>query len=73
MKTLRPIRLETCCICGEEFDAVKMREVFTGRIKYICPDCYMRADSQAAARSAAKKNFKREKAAPVGEGSGRND
>ena len=31
MKVLRPIEVATCDICGEEFDKLKMKRIFTGR------------------------------------------
>lgn len=50
MKIVRPIEIEKCALCGEEFDKLKMHEVFTGRVKYICPECKCRGDSQVDAR-----------------------
>ena len=34
MKRIRDIEVETCCICGEKFDKLKMHQMFTGRVKY---------------------------------------
>lgn len=50
MKILRPIEIEICAVCGKEFDKLTMREVFTGRVKYICPECERRGDRQVKAR-----------------------
>lgn len=36
---IRPIEVERCDICGEEFDKLRMHEIFTGRRKYICMTC----------------------------------
>ena len=30
-----------CMICGEEFMLHDLREVFTGRKRYLCPKCYV--------------------------------
>lgn len=35
----RPIELQRCSLCGEEFDKYTMHELFTGRTKYICQGC----------------------------------
>ena len=50
MKVLRPMEVVTCCVCGEEFDKIKMHKIFTGRTKYICPECYSNANRQMDAR-----------------------
>lgn len=50
MKNLRPIEIEKCAVCGEEFDRLIMHEVFTGRVQYICPACKSRGSSQVKAR-----------------------
>lgn len=50
MKILRPIELEKCAICGEEFDKLTMDEVFTGRKQYICRQCRDRGNQQIDAR-----------------------
>lgn len=50
MKVLRPMEVVTCCICGEEFDKLKMKRIFTGRTKYICPECYNNGHRQVSAR-----------------------
>lgn len=50
MKILRPIEIETCAVCGKEYDKLTMHEVFTGRIQYICPYCEHRGQSQVKAR-----------------------
>lgn len=36
---IRSIEVERCDICGEEFDKLRMHEIFTGRKKYICMKC----------------------------------
>ena len=50
MKILRPIELEKCAICGEEFDKLTMDEVFTGRRQYICRSCKTTGNRQVDAR-----------------------
>ena len=51
MKTLRPIEVETCCICGEEFDKIKMRDFHLGKsTKWMCPECYASGNGQLDAR-----------------------
>lgn len=50
MKTLRPIEIERCCICGEQFDRLLMHEIFTGRKQYICQECHARGNRQIAAK-----------------------
>lgn len=56
MRIIRPIEAVTCCVCGEAFDKLKMREIFTGRVKYICPECYAAANKQLDSRRAAWKD-----------------
>ena len=50
MSYIRPRYVEKCILCGEEFDKAKMREIFTGRIRYICPACDARGNRQIAAK-----------------------
>ena len=50
MKHFRPIEVVECCVCGEEFDKIKMKRMFTGRPKYICPECYNNGQRQVSAR-----------------------
>ncbi|MCQ2563890.1 MAG: hypothetical protein MJ128_05330 [Mogibacterium sp.] len=50
MKTIRPIEVAECCNCGEEFDIIKMKRLFTGRVRYMCPECYARANRQLSAK-----------------------
>lgn len=50
MKTIRPIYLEKCILCGEEYDRLTMFEVFTGRTRYICRDCKIRGNREMDAR-----------------------
>lgn len=42
MKTIRPIKVEQCSICGEDFDVINLDTVFTGRTQYICQKCRAR-------------------------------
>ena len=54
MKRLRPIETETCCICGEQFDKIKMRDFSTGRsTKWMCLECYAGANREIKARQSA--------------------
>ena len=39
MKRFRPIETVKCCICEEDVDKLNTREIFTGRLKHICPRC----------------------------------
>ena len=56
MKRPRPIEVETCCICGEQFDKIKMRDFSTGiSTKWMCPECYAGANRQMDARRSAWK------------------
>lgn len=50
MKRLRPIEIETCCICGEQYDKLSMRKLFTGRVKYICQSCYALGNRELEAK-----------------------
>ena len=50
MKHFRPIEVVECCVCGEEFDKIKMKRMFTGRPRYICPECYNNGQRQVSAR-----------------------
>lgn len=50
MKTVRPVELEKCTVCGEEFDKLILDEIFTGRVQYICPKCKRLGNSQVNAR-----------------------
>lgn len=50
MKVFRPIEVTTCCVCGEEFDKIKMKRMFTGRARYICMECYNNGQRQVSAR-----------------------
>lgn len=62
MRKIRPIEVERCALCGEEFDKLKMKEVFTGRKRYICLDCQRLGDSQVDARQKEWRNTARGKA-----------
>ncbi|MBQ3280807.1 MAG: hypothetical protein IJH41_00210 [Eubacterium sp.] len=46
MKTLRPVEIVTCDICGQELDKLFAYEVFTGRTKYICPECHNKGEHE---------------------------
>ena len=61
MRTIRPVEVVTCCVCGEEFDKIKMREIFTGRTRYVCPECYNNGNREIDARRAAWKDSARGK------------
>lgn len=50
MRGIRPIEIAECCICGEKFDKMKMERVFTGRVKYMCKECYNNGHRQVSAR-----------------------
>lgn len=53
MKRIRPVEIETCCICGEQFDKIKMKDMSIGRTtKWMCPECYARAQRQLDAKRA---------------------
>lgn len=62
MKTFRPIHIEPCSICGEEFDKLTMHEIFTGRKQYICTNCRNRGNRQIDARQKDWRNSSRGKA-----------
>ena len=53
MKYFRPIEVVECCVCGKEFDKMKMKRMFTGRARYICMECYNNGQRQVSARRAA--------------------
>lgn len=48
MNRVRPIEVVTCCICGREFDKIRTKEIFTGRVKYMCLECDANANKQIA-------------------------
>lgn len=51
MKRIRPIEIETCCICGGQFDKLKMKDLNCGRAtKWMCPECYARGNRQLDAK-----------------------
>ena len=52
MMEARPIELEKCAVCGREYGKASMSERFTGRVKYICPECEKRGNSQVKASHA---------------------
>ena len=49
MKSSEPIELEKCAVCGREYDKELMLERFTGRVRYICPECDRRGNKQVKA------------------------
>ena len=61
MKRIRAIEIETCCVCGEEFDKLTMTEIFTGRTKYMCQACRNRGNAQIEAKRSALKATRRGK------------
>lgn len=50
MKVLRPVELEKCAICGEEFDKLLMHRVFVGRPLFICNNCKNQGNREMEAR-----------------------
>ena len=58
MKVFRPVYVEKCAVCGKECDRLHMHEVFTSRIRYICPECYVLGDKEMQALGNAKRKFK---------------
>ena len=50
MKGLRPIEVERCCVCGEEYDKIRMHKIFTGRVKYICQSCHAQGHREIDAK-----------------------
>ena len=56
MKRIRDMEVVTCCICGEEFDKIKTRPLFTGRVKYMCPKCEAMANKEIASSKSAWRN-----------------
>ncbi len=47
MKRIRPIEVETCCICGEQFNKEKMEKLCSGKsVQYLCPECYASGNRQ---------------------------
>ncbi len=61
MKRIRAIEIETCCVCGEEFDKLTMNEIFTGRKKYMCQACKNRGNAQIEAKRSELKATRRGK------------
>lgn len=52
MKIIRPVEVETCCICGQQFDKIKLQEMNIGRkTEYFCPECYARGHNQINAKA----------------------
>lgn len=63
MKTIRPVYLEKCSLCGKECDKLTMYEIFTGRTKYICRECKTRGNREMDARVGRARASSRAKAA----------
>ena len=63
MKTLRPDEIVTCDICGQEFDKLYAYEVFTGRTKYICPECHNKGEHELQVKHERWRNSAKGKAA----------
>lgn len=38
---------QKCCICGREEDEYFMHRVQTSRVRWMCPECYRKAQSHA--------------------------
>ena len=49
MMEARPIELEKCAVCGLEYDKELMLARFTGRARYVCPECDRRGSKQVKA------------------------
>jgi len=62
MRNIRPIEIEECLVCGREFDKLRMKELFTGRIKYICPECSRLGHRQIDAMKKDRRKTSRGKA-----------
>lgn len=63
VRTIRPIEIETCCICGEQYEKGRMIRMFTGRVRYMCPECYARSNREIAARRSIWEDSERGKRA----------
>lgn len=61
MKTIRPVYLEKCSLCGKECDKLTMYEVFTGRTKYICRECKTQGSREMDARMGMARAARRAK------------
>lgn len=53
------MRLVKCWICGAELPEEEARPIFTGRRKYVCPDCYKDGHRQAMDRDFISGKVKR--------------
>lgn len=58
-----PMTTVKCTLCGREISAIYAREVFTGRMKYICPECYKQGQGQVTGKIKDWRNTPRGKAA----------
>lgn len=63
MKTIRPIYLEKCSLCGKEYDKLTMYEIFTGRTQYICRECKTIGNKEMDARTGKARASRRAKEA----------
>ena len=62
MKTIRPIEVKKCSICGEDFDVINLDTVFTGRTQYRCQKCMNAGNRQIEARQKEWRRSSRGKA-----------
>ena len=62
MKTVRAVEIKECDLCGREFDKLVLSEIFTGRVKYICPECSRRGNLQLDAKQKEWRRSSRGKA-----------
>ena len=46
MNRIRDVETVTCCVCGKECDKIRTREIFTGRVRYICFGCEAAGDKE---------------------------
>ena len=53
--------VEKCSLCGEEYYRRDMIEMFTGRMKYICPSCYTSGCTEIAKKRQAFRSSARGK------------
>lgn len=58
---IRDREVEECAVCGREFDKLRMTEIFTGRVRYICLECSRKGDGQVNARQTEWRNTYRGK------------
>lgn len=58
---IRDREVEECAVCGREFDKLRMKEIFTGRVRYICLECSRKGSSQIDSRQRDWRNSYRGK------------